>query len=267
MIITRTKPAAHGFTMLEMVVVIAIIAILVAILLPVLAVARKRGKIAATSAMIANLSLALEHYRDNWGSYPIRFNPSNPHSGNTFDSGNGPDPGYFQSPCVAVGAMLSHLPAAVPTQDDAAYASWPPGENGPLITLLLNTQCLDANKEKLIPDSSTPPQYRMLDYFDSPLIVRFLILPSSGVVQVQQGAGQPWKTIPEKLNQKVYIWSLGYDLKNGVNADVTTNNNYKNLGLPAGWTQGNPCYDLLESQHLENNINNTGDDILSWVQK
>ena len=109
--------------------------------------------------------------------------------------------------------------------------------------MLINTQCLDINKEKLV-------NGRMLDYFNSPIIVRFLIIPSGNMVV-------NGNTVPEKLTQKVYIWSFGYDLKNGVHAASL---NYKNLGLPN--------YDLFESQSLENNaMTNTGDDILSWLQK
>lgn len=235
-----TKPTAHGFTVLEMVVVIAVIAILVAILLPVLAVARRKGKETATSGMMTNLFLALEHYRSDWGAYPILTG----HAGNTSDVPGSPasyfDPGYFQTPCVAVGTRAPMLPVAIPPQ--SAYATWTSGENGPLIQLLLNTQCLDVNKGKLV-------NGRMLDYFNSPLIVRFLIIPSG--TMLQNGT-----TVPEKLTQKVYIWSFGYDMKNNVPA---TTPNYKNLGLPN--------YDLIESQNLENNIPDTGDDILSWVQK
>ena len=108
-----------------MVVVIAVIAILVAILLPVLAAARKKGKEAATGAMIKNLGDALEHYRADWGNYPIRYNPATPHSGSIFDNGVGNDPGYFQTPCSGSGVTITR-----PTGGYSLPKTMPPMQNG-----------------------------------------------------------------------------------------------------------------------------------------
>jgi type II secretion system protein G len=64
----RSKKA--GFTMLELLVVVAIIGILVAILLPVLGVARRRSRQQAATTALQAISMALEKYRDDFRYYP-----------------------------------------------------------------------------------------------------------------------------------------------------------------------------------------------------
>lgn len=69
----RSKKA--GFTMLELLVVVAIIGILVAILLPVLGVARRRSRQQAATSALQAISMALEKYRDDFRFYPPHDKP------------------------------------------------------------------------------------------------------------------------------------------------------------------------------------------------
>ena len=71
--IHRTSAPRRGFTMIELMVVIAIIALLVAILVPAIGAVREKAKITATHAQFSALDTGLEMYRGESGlgsSYP-----------------------------------------------------------------------------------------------------------------------------------------------------------------------------------------------------
>jgi prepilin-type N-terminal cleavage/methylation domain-containing protein len=59
-----------GFTLVEMLVVIAIIAVLAALLLPAIQMAREAGRRAACSNNLKNLALAIRQFDDAKGQYP-----------------------------------------------------------------------------------------------------------------------------------------------------------------------------------------------------
>ena len=65
---------ARGFTLLEILVVIAVIGVLAALSFPVFASVRRGQKAKATKVLIENLKLKLEEYCADFGDYP----PSNP---------------------------------------------------------------------------------------------------------------------------------------------------------------------------------------------
>jgi len=60
----------RGFTLIELLVTIGVITILVAISVPALSAVRRRSEVKETKALMARLSLALEHYADEFGDYP-----------------------------------------------------------------------------------------------------------------------------------------------------------------------------------------------------
>ena len=64
----------RAFTLVELLVVIAVIAILAGISIPVLGSVKRRQKAKATKVLIENLKLKLEQYCADFGDYP----PSNP---------------------------------------------------------------------------------------------------------------------------------------------------------------------------------------------
>jgi prepilin-type N-terminal cleavage/methylation domain-containing protein len=59
-----------GFTLVEILVVISIIAILAGMLLPVISSVRQRGQVTATVLEIQNLKNAIEGYKQKFGDYP-----------------------------------------------------------------------------------------------------------------------------------------------------------------------------------------------------
>ena len=60
----------EGFTMLELIVVVAIIGILVGLLLPVLGLIRKRSRQSAAKNAMNAIAMALDKYREDFGAYP-----------------------------------------------------------------------------------------------------------------------------------------------------------------------------------------------------
>ena len=66
---TRPRGTA-GFTLLDMLVVIAIVTILVSLLIVTLGKAQMRAQRTVAVSMIAQVRQALELYADDWGTYP-----------------------------------------------------------------------------------------------------------------------------------------------------------------------------------------------------
>jgi len=65
-----TKPRRRGFTLVEMLVVIAIIAVLVAILFPVFTIVRKKARKTQCISRLSQLAIALKSYKEDNGRYP-----------------------------------------------------------------------------------------------------------------------------------------------------------------------------------------------------
>ena len=59
-----------GFTLIEMMVVIGIVAVLIALLVPTLSLVKQRARIRATRALVDGISTALERYRVDFDDYP-----------------------------------------------------------------------------------------------------------------------------------------------------------------------------------------------------
>lgn len=60
----------RGFTLVEMLVVIGIIAILAGIAVPAISAVRTRSQVSATEAFFDQLGLAIEQYKTEFGDYP-----------------------------------------------------------------------------------------------------------------------------------------------------------------------------------------------------
>ena len=63
-------PQRSGFTLVELLVVITIIAVLAALITPAVFQARRSGQISAIKAEIDLLHMAMMHYKNEYGSFP-----------------------------------------------------------------------------------------------------------------------------------------------------------------------------------------------------
>jgi prepilin-type N-terminal cleavage/methylation domain-containing protein/prepilin-type processing-associated H-X9-DG protein len=73
----RAKPQAAGFTLVELLVVIGIIALLIAILLPALSAARESAAALKSLSNLRQLGIGIQQYKnENRGLYPAHSSPS-----------------------------------------------------------------------------------------------------------------------------------------------------------------------------------------------
>lgn len=172
------RSSRGGFTLLEMLVVIGIIAVLLGLLLPAVWLAVKKKNETATRVLITDLTAALVNYKSQEGTYPLQPGSSTKLS----DDGTGTyAPKFYQSPCAALNAPASGAET-----------------NKALVALLKNTGKFNALLSRIV-------NGELLDYFGRPLVVRFLV--------VQHGSGAA-----ATHDESVYIWSYGSNGKNEVKA-------------------------------------------------
>ena len=88
----------HGFTLIEILVVIAIIALLAAIIFPVFSLARERGRSAACQSNLKQLGAAMAMYIGDNERYPHAIDPADKHSN------------IWKNQVLAQGVILGNLP-------------------------------------------------------------------------------------------------------------------------------------------------------------
>lgn len=76
----RKSGKGPGFTIIELLVVMAVIAILMGLLVPALSGARKQAEVAKAKTLISGISIGLETYKQAHGMYPPDLHPNLPKS-------------------------------------------------------------------------------------------------------------------------------------------------------------------------------------------
>ena len=79
---TRLPSRQHGFTLMELLVVVTVIGVVVGLVLQGAGYAQKKAARSRAEAEIAALSAALENYKSDIGDYPSGTNTTNTSSGN-----------------------------------------------------------------------------------------------------------------------------------------------------------------------------------------
>ncbi len=107
----------RGFTLIELLVVITVIAILAGLLIPLISIALQKAREAKCQAKIANISAAINKYRDANGVVPDRIN-ANAFAGSTsIQAANLPVVGQGYQDIFGTGAMLQ-------TVDQLSEGDW-----------------------------------------------------------------------------------------------------------------------------------------------
>jgi len=78
-----------GFTLVEMIAVMTIVAILATVIIGGVVFSQRRARIAATKALLGKLSMAINTYRADYGAYPPNTRPSTGWAGWYTDPGDG----------------------------------------------------------------------------------------------------------------------------------------------------------------------------------
>jgi prepilin-type N-terminal cleavage/methylation domain-containing protein len=100
----RLKSPHHGFTLVELLVVIGIIALLISILLPALTKARRAAKIVACSSNLRQIGMGMQLYaQNNHGWWPLSVAP------NGYVNGYGDGPGLEMMLAPYTGAKADVL--------------------------------------------------------------------------------------------------------------------------------------------------------------
>ena len=116
----RIRKGTKGFTLIELMIVIAIIAILAAILVPNFLRARAQGMVTACKSNCKNIGTALEMYStDHSGHYPLSAN---------FQTGLTANAAYLRAlpQCPSAGSMSYSYTA---TSDPDSYTTWCTGSH------------------------------------------------------------------------------------------------------------------------------------------
>ena len=88
----RNQP---GVTAIELLIVLAIIAILLSLLIPMFAMVRRKGQIRATETLVSSITAALNQYYTDWDEFPpstLDYDPNGTSPTVTRLSGPAPDP-------------------------------------------------------------------------------------------------------------------------------------------------------------------------------
>jgi len=107
----RHRPSPCGFTLVELLIVIAIIAVLAAILFPVFSVARAKARRARCESNLRQVGAALMLYADDYSGYLPSFSQSHPSWSNTLTPAqkNSPQPGLVVTWDISIQDKLRNV--------------------------------------------------------------------------------------------------------------------------------------------------------------
>ncbi len=142
---SNSRRPAQGFTLIEILVVMAIIAILAGLSFAVYSYAIKGTRKAATEELINRLGKALLNYRQTTGNQTFPIRP-----GGNAEIFRGDDPGYYTMACAPLGSHSSG--------DES---------NKDLIAHLIKAK-------KFLAESNRMRKGELVDHFGHPIVVRFL---------------------------------------------------------------------------------------------
>jgi prepilin-type N-terminal cleavage/methylation domain-containing protein/prepilin-type processing-associated H-X9-DG protein len=102
-----TPTARRAFTLIELLVVIAIVGVLVGLLLPAVQKAREAANLAKCKNNLKQIGLALQHYHDGQGSFPVGYYDPTPWP--QFDNGPGWGWAAYLLPYTELGNLTSQM--------------------------------------------------------------------------------------------------------------------------------------------------------------
>lgn len=173
-----------GFTLIEMLVVIAIIGILAGLLIPAASKARREAAVRKAQTTIAALETALSMYYTDYGMYPPSANSTS--GSTTQENGN--------SFVVNINTGLNLVGALSSTTKGGPYMKF--------------------RSEDLRKDTSTPPRYVIVDPWGRAYVYisrRYINTASGAVGNVDDTYGPWWPNTTNRTQNTYNIYSFGPD--------------------------------------------------------
>ncbi len=166
MFAATAKPRAlarRGFTLVELLVVMSIMAILIALLVPVLNAVRRQMSITRTQASIDGISMAIETYRQVQNAYPPDKNPASEFVGVRCRSSECLVY-YLSGGSIAYQDAPSVIPVGYPWQNTLYRDNSPDGNGRKAMTVYytINTSLLKDGDGDMAPEVYDPWQKRII---------------------------------------------------------------------------------------------------------
>lgn len=234
-IINPTRRRVSGFTLIEMLVVIAIIAVLAGLLLPTLAAAKQRGRIAAARAGVHNLQVAISSFKSTYHVFPASKDAYSGSSdftfGTTWSSGALLKPTYPSIVSVGSPAYQNCNAEVIALLRPASLAATPQLQ---AIAATGNTQGIDflnAKKTGSTDVSGIGPDGVMRDPWGNPYIITIDLNFDERCTDGYYGPVRQRSGQSSDVKADVMIWSFGPDGKvdSTGSAKVTSPENKDNI--------------------------------------